>query len=453
VIYFHIIYLNFENKFNERRIRDIIIAGVSMGKYLNLFNQIALIMHHDYAGCFDKKDLDQSLYYRGLIKPFSLYNDRQFFALVSEYLRSFKDHHLSFHMMGYRIFFGLEVRRLNDLLYVTNSMIENVKIGDYIYQLDEDSIMEARTKWDRLFIENIDEREVVDWDLVFNKYKIAHIRNSLGEEYQIALNILFPSGYFEGDNSYTSKRIDEKTLLIKLPDFNEGRNMEAFISSNEVNNFKGIDHLIIDVRRNQGGSDLVYYPLLKYVFPEGVLIKDNLPSETVKINYTTRNCDTRIKLFKELLPKVNSARVREYLMQEMKILRQSKGKGFVEMRDNIDDLGINDLRGSAEVKKVIVLTDTYCGSSGDAFVQTCKLSSKVKIVGRPTLGSTDYSNVTFVDLDNFSISYPISRTDAIDKKMGLNFKGVAVDEYIRWSPEHFNRDLDLEAALKILKNK
>jgi C-terminal processing protease CtpA/Prc len=94
-----------------------------------------------------------------------------------------------------------------------------------------------------------------------------------------------------------------------------------------------------------------------------------------------------------------------YLEREVDILNKSKDKGFLPVRDNIVDLGIDDLWGRAQVKKVIVLSDTYCRNAGEVFVQTCKISSKVTVVGRPTLGSTDYANSNVLDFDLYSLSY------------------------------------------------
>jgi hypothetical protein len=39
------------------------------------------------------------------------------------------------------------------------------------------------------------------------------------------------------------------------------------------------------------------------------------------------------------------------------------------------------MKGNATPNKVIVLSDVYCGSAWDSFVETCKLSDKVAVLG------------------------------------------------------------------------
>ena len=52
------------------------------------------------------------------------------------------------------------------------------------------------------------------------------------------------------------------------------------------------------------------------------------------------------------------------------------------------------------------LSDYMCGSAGDEFVETCKESSKVTVIGRATM-STDYSDLVIRQWDEkFHLYYP-----------------------------------------------
>ncbi|MEN8702209.1 S41 family peptidase [Bacillus infantis] len=92
-----------------------------------------------------------------------------------------------------------------------------------------------------------------------------------------------------------------------------------------------------------------------------------------------------------------------------------------------------------------------CGSSGDSFVELCKKSSKVRVIGRPTKGLNDYANLISKKWDNgFEFMYPTSRLSRIDRGMGMTGKGIEPDLYVPWTPEHLERDADLEKALEWL---
>ncbi len=69
---------------------------------------------------------------------------------------------------------------------------------------------------------------------------------------------------------------------------------------------------------------------------------------------------------------------------------------------------------------------------------------------RPTQGILDYSNVAYALFDEYALVYPTSRLLALDCGKGMMGKGVPVDEYIAWTPEHLVRDVDLENVLEKL---
>ena len=124
-------------------------------------------------------------------------------------------------------------------------------------------------------------------------------------------------------------------------------------------------------------------------------------------------------------------------------LEEKNGKGLIEENDEAP----LDMCGRKEPERVFVITDERCGSSGDAFVEAMSFSPKVTVVGRPTSGITDYSNVNMVEFGDFKLTYPTSRDTRIDHGKGLGQKGVSVDVYIPWKPENIGKDVELEYAL------
>lgn len=61
------------------------------------------------------------------------------------------------------------------------------------------------------------------------------------------------------------------------------------------------------------------------------------------------------------------------------------------------------IAGDSNVEKMYIITDSGCASSGDNFVAVFSMFPKVSVVGRPTMGILDYSNVAFVQYDDFSL--------------------------------------------------
>lgn len=55
------------------------------------------------------------------------------------------------------------------------------------------------------------------------------------------------------------------------------------------------------------------------------------------------------------------------------------------------------------------------------FVEVAKKSLKVKVIGRPTAGVNDYSNLAVMEwADTFALYYPTSRLSIIDKGEGMS---------------------------------
>ena len=101
-------------------------------------------------------------------------------------------------------------------------------------------------------------------------------------------------------------------------------------------------------------------------------------------------------------------------------------------------------------ERVFVLADCNCGSSGDCFVQTVSPLDKVTVIGRPTMGILDYSNLAFKRYGGFCLYYPTSRRNAIDEGRAMGGNGVAVDIFVPWTPEFLQRDKDLEKVFEII---
>lgn len=408
-------------------------------KYLEIFNDIVEIMHKDYSGFMDKSGVDNPELYKALIN-----NDmeaREFISLVREYLLPFNDYHLIFTGNNIDDFNnGFSVRRYTDELYVIKENGESgLELADSIIRIDSLSISQLEEKYSLYLHGEINERQ--NWKEVIKKSSVCLVKRE-DKTFEYYLKRFNKVNY---KSKYTYEKLNNDIGIMTLSDFNDEGAISRLIDKNKEDLSKR-DYLIIDVRNNSGGTDTAYFKLLNYIFSRNVSLNELLQNETMSINYTKRNCKSRIEMLNEYLKSNLDKDTKKIIKMMLNSCEINIGKGFI--KEDIDfDFQID---GTSIPSKVIVLSDYYCGSSGDSFVNLCKKSDKVTIVGRNTMGVTDYSNLAISDYVDFQFMYPTSRLDAIDKGEGLTGKGVQVDIHIPWTNEFINEDIDMKYVLNSL---
>lgn len=404
-------------------------------KYLSMFNEIVSIMHTDYSGFKDKSGWDNPEKYRNQILRLEDSNsmtDKLFKDIVDDYLLDFKDSHIFLNFNNpteYKIS-GFTTRRYEDKLYITDITQEyRLQKGMAILELDGISINELSYKYKReLKTEDTDRQE---WSSIIRNSKSAKVQDREGNIFNFDLKL-----YNANSVNITPCKIsliNEETAVITLDTFYYTDYINQTLEDNKdiLDNCR---NLIIDVRKNDGGSDSSFQKLLEYIFKGEVDINTFSINYDIEYNLTDRNYELLVDSFKN----------------ESQILTNNKGKGFVTLYPKANKEPIKFL-GKDKPEKVIILSDKYCGSSGDSFVEIAKESDKVIVVGRPTAGVTDYSNLVSYSLnDTFTFKYPTTRSKRIDVGMELEGKGVQVDIHIPWTPEHIDTDIDMIEAKKIL---
>ena len=414
-------------------------------KYFEIFEEIITIMEKDYSGCEIKKNWGRPEHFRQLMKK--AYEagelDRsRFKEIADDYILDYKDNHVNFSDCKLKkepVSIGFKVRRYEDKLYVVSTTHEkNLKIGMAIIELDDMTIKEAEQKFERQLMAQPNERQL--WEKIIIKCKTLTVLD--GDKIsKIDINIYADES---AKSYYEYKAVDENTVLLSYNDFANYELAQQLLGKYEEE-IKLAKNLIIDVRKNGGGYDSVYFPLLDYIFPENFSVVDEFSNLT---NVTERNYNNRMEMLREYMEQCpNDEMVKMYVDE----LTKNKNKGLVAL--DIDK-STYVVKGSKETKKVVVLTDRYCGSSGDSFAIFVSHSPWVTLMGRPTYGVIDYSNVAEQKFeDDFSLMYATSVYEGAIYGKGYDNVGVKPDIYIPWSPEHINKDVDLEYALEFLKNK
>ncbi|MGE7864799.1 S41 family peptidase [Bacillus paramycoides] len=421
--------------------------------YTEIFKEVVSITHHDYSGCLDKKGWDDPTPYLNKIEQLEKHGELtpvQFTEIVGDYLLDFKDNHIFFKMTSKKQplnSVGFQVKRFEDRLYITSANQEKrIKKGQAILALDNIKIPDLLIKYKKYLNETTYERE--KWDYVLSKSSNCTIIDGDGVIQTITLLKYKRSDYTP---IYSLEKYNEDTLLITLTDFTNTEAVNKLIDTykNELDSFP---NLIIDVRMNLGGSDDAFFKLLPYLFEDKeISLFDS--SDTMQLNHTVRNYHLRMKDFEK--EDYNSLDELSKLFTDMFIqdLKKNYNKGFVTFDTSGLPLELQTLKihGRKMPSKVLILTDITCASSGDSFVEIAKKSSKVKVIGRPTAGVNDYSNLAVMEwADTFALYYPTSRLSIIDKGEGMSGVGIQPHLHIPWTPEHIQEDVDLKVALQLL---
>ncbi|EOG8707713.1 S41 family peptidase [Bacillus cereus] len=425
--------------------------------YTEIFKEVVSITHHDYSGCIDKKGWDDPTTYLQTIEKLEKQGELtpvHFTEIVSDYLLDFKDNHMFFKMNSNNQplnSVGFQVKRYEDRLYITSTSHEvRVKKGQSILALDNMKIPELLIKYKKYLNETSYERE--KWNYVLLKSSNCTLINENGVTETITLQKYKQNEYTP---IYSIKQYNKDTLFITLTDFANTEAINTLLDSHkdELNTFP---NLIIDVRLNRGGSDDAFFKLLPYLFEEKeISLFDS--SDTMQLNHTERNFHLRMKDMKMEMEDYDSLDELSKLFTNMFIqdLKKNYKKGFVTFNTSSLPKELQSLKihGRKSPSKVVILTDVTCGSSGDSFVAAAKKSLKVKVIGRPTAGVNDYSNLAVMEwADTFALYYPTSRLSIIDKGEGMSGIGIQPHIHIPWTPKHIQEDVDLKLALQLLQN-
>jgi len=414
-------------------------------EYLNIFDDIVFTMENDYSGCRDFFDRTVACSYRDkLISLKYKIDSKSFVSFIRDYLYEFKSQHLNFFdedVLPQSV--GFSVRRFKNGLFVT-LVWDNVdfSVGDKILFLGDESIGDVYHKFYKKISIYGDGSEREIWNHILLEYEYCTVEDLLGVSKKRLLK-------YDAKNNidFDFKIIDQNIGFMTIPRFYDAEKLDLILEKNKeiLSNLFG---LIIDVRMNAGGSDAVYYPLLQYIFNEKICLK-NLDDDKIFFNMTQKNADLRIEMWKSFLNKEQSPEMTKYIHKDIDFCERHKGQGFVLSVDE-DDF---EFEGIIKPLHVVVLTDVYCRSSGDGFVQRVKKSPKVTVMGRATAGITDYSNCVFKKYDSYILIYPLSKASCVDKGEGILGKGNLPHIYIPWSLRHLYEDVDLREALLYIKSK
>lgn len=418
-------------------------------RYDVIFRDITSNVLHDYAGFDEKKARFDSLYFSSACNEMhrkGQLDDLAFLRMMNQYLVTLQDRNLSFRLKdggryqaGNR---GFDVRSFEGRLYVTRTGQETrLQPGDQLITLNGTPPALCRKRFKKNVL-GADQEERELWGPVLkmtNRCLVKH-RDGTDENitlrpYPLAAKLPRLSGHLIGKN----------TLYLDLPHFMDSETVEKLLKAKE----KSLERcrlLILDLRRNVGGMEDAFLPLLNYVFPEPVLLRDIYADEGLYTNYTENNCRRKTQMLENYLPQADAG-AKKLVRTMIRELKEKAGQGMVWEPDEELAADSTVVGGQGNFEKIVILSDTWCEYAGETFIRLCKKSPLVTVLGRPTMGNIDYCNpVSLLYDERFTFTYPMSKTKAAMEGRGVSGQGISADVYVPWTPAECTEDLLLAKA-------
>jgi hypothetical protein len=182
--------------------------------------------------------------------------------------------------------------------------------------------------------------------------------------------------------------LSTKTALIAVPSFETAfKDKVAKLVKDHRSEIIKHPNLIIDVRGNGGGSDYVYQPLLPFIRSNRV---HQFGVDFLATPENAKSTDTTAKKVAATCPECAAP-----ITAMAKRLQDAPAGTFVSAGPD-QDYDPSDVTRNPQ--RVAILIDRRCGSSCEQFALDARRHFKVKLFGRPTFGSLDYSNLRPTDL-------------------------------------------------------
>lgn len=238
---------------------------------------------------------------------------------VSQYLSNLRDRNLKFTMdpdENYQPFSrGFYVRRCNEGL----TSETRLQVGDKVLTINGQTLERiASTLPNPLLASDIPEREQWTEYLKLANHMIVEHADGTQEDivFQKYPLVLPKEPQFE-------KR--ENTVILKFSKFESCEDTEKFLQAHQKD-IEQCKRLIIDLRKNIGGSEEGYLPLLGYIVKNDGFLKNIYGDRTIWTNYSETNCQRSIDNLQPYLESEDAA-VKEYVQSAITYYEQMKSVG------------------------------------------------------------------------------------------------------------------------------
>jgi len=221
----------------------------------------------------------------------------------------------------------------------------------------------------------------------------------------------------EANYDYTpvaAQQLSSKTLYLKIASFSpsNAKNIDSLLKAHEAA-LATTPNLVLDLRDNGGGSYFTYAPLLPYLYTQPV------KSIGVDVLATESNINGwKVLLDDPEIPEQNKKSIAGIIAN----MEKQKG-GLVNI---VSDYVDSSYQPMPYPKKVVVLMNGGCASTTEQFLLFAKQSNKVILVGEPTQGTLDYSNMREANFScmPYVLRYATTRSRRLDVGEGIDNVGI-----------------------------
>jgi hypothetical protein len=181
--------------------------------------------------------------------------------------------------------------------------------------------------------------------------------------------------------------LDSKTVKIQIKtcDLDYKNQLDSLVSLNQ-DRLNKTEHLIIDLRGNEGGGDAMFDTLIPYLYTNPILCY------SADVWASPNN----IKMFAEYLTNPDLSPGTKAMLQKIVTQGNANPNTFVPMLSNTIDSMIFP-KATPYPKKVSIIIDKKCASATEQFLLLAKQSKKTTIYGYENSGGAlDYANLNTV---------------------------------------------------------
>lgn len=182
------------------------------------------------------------------------------------------------------------------------------------------------------------------------------------------------------------KVLSQRTVLLTFPTFYDGyqRDIAQLLEKNR-NTLESHPDWIVDVRRNNGGSDGAFAPLMPWLMSGGYVLH----------NVSWLATPANLQAQQDVCGIVDDRAACEKMMEPIigGIRAVPQGQFALARGGRAISYGVEAKVEQHAPQHVAVLIDHDCGSSCEQFLLQVRQSQRVKLLGRPTSGQLDVSNL------------------------------------------------------------
>lgn len=225
-------------------------------------------------------------------------------------------------------------------------------------------------------------------------------------------------------NDPVFEQLSEHTALLRISSFGPRykKPLETLLKNHHEQLAKS-RNWIIDVRKNGGGADSTYAPLLPWMMTDGWLeVGTEWLVTPTNIKAQQAICERYMAGDQSCIDQMNPI---IHAMEAAPTGTYVKGEDEAIRFQTVDKLE------PKRPQKIAVLTGRHCGSSCEQFLLTARQSFNVKLAGQRSYGSLDYSNLRphLLPSKQFEVYYATSRSLRLPE-MPVDIQGVIPDIYL-----------------------